>query len=65
MKDLYSVREEDVKKLKNLGLIPEGVLISPDTDETYTIFYDTSEDRDKAFEALYNDRMKEELDMER
>ena len=62
MKDLNGLRSEDVEALRKAGLIPDGVLIadfgrSENGDKLYSICYDNSDDKWKAFDYLYGDTL--------
>lgn len=60
MKDLYGIREQDINKLNNLGLIPDGTVIQEDgknsrREKVYCIFFDTSKEKKLAYNAIYGD----------
>lgn len=61
MKDLYCVRKKDIEKLAKMNLLPSTAIIQEDGksefDEspTYAVFFETSRERNLAFEAIYGD----------
>ena len=60
MKDLYGIRKEDVDRLKQSGYISDenhiGEYGKSETDGSvlYWVSFDTSEQKNKAFDFLYN-----------
>lgn len=60
MKDLYGIRGQDIDKLNTLGLIPDDVIIQEDGknsqgEKIYCIFFNTSEEKRLAYNAIYGD----------
>lgn len=59
MKDLYGLKAKDVDKLKYLGYLNENSIVYNDGNSIingeplYVAAFDTSEDRDKAYEILF------------
>ena len=62
MKDLYGLRMQDVDHLKKIGLLEQDAMLIDDgvsmidSEPLYVIGFATSEERDKAYNALYMNR---------
>ena len=57
-KDLYGVREKFLKELRKQGYVTEDTCVmkdgySEDGEQLYAIFFDNSEQKYKAFNAIY------------
>lgn len=58
MKDLYGVRKQDLEKLADLGLLPSDAITQEDGnsdngEQLYSIFFNTSAEKQVAFNAIY------------
>lgn len=60
MKDLYGIRKEDVDMLKQFGYISDETYVGEygkseiDGADLYWVAFDTSEEKNQAFNLLYN-----------
>jgi len=60
MKDLYGLRAEDIERLKKLGYLSHDAIAYNDGHSIidgaplYVIGFNTSDDRDKAYNILFN-----------